>query len=423
MSIARRSWALLTAILAVLAVLAAPLSPAFGASVPSAPASCTAAQESGGYRVTWTAPASDGGSAVTSYVIKPKGSSVSSVKVAASARAYLWTGATTGATSPLTFGVRARNSAGAGAWCYAPVGSTPPPPPPPAGSGTPFKDGSYWDAPMGDNAPGDPNSDKYVADWKANSLQNYIHLVDSANWSQPVYTSTCSDPLFHIVPSGNGPTLDVHIPAGAQPASGTDSQLTVEDKCIGESVDLHHASYSSGKWTVADASRYYYDSLGIDEKVNPDGSAGNSGHRGLPAAIRGFLYDEVKAAVAAGRPDVGHRVEASWWATGDAICPVWPLPGCEHNKGGVTPEGIVVRIKPGVTPPADLNQYEMVLWRTLQNYGAIIGDNSNQSTGVKLEGNRDWSALGIGKDSLASTKADSYVFVKTGYDPRSGTVH
>lgn len=287
-----------------------------------------------------------------------------------------------------------------------------------------FTSGSYWCTPLdaSGTAPVDPRSDSWRADTVAHNRKPYLSLTDSLNWSQPIYDATCSDPLHHIVPTSNGPTLDIHIPNGAKPAQGTDSQLTVEDHCTGQDVDLHHASVSGGTWKVEQTSRYYMNTHGLEESVF-GGSPGNVGHRGMPTYARAFKLSEVQAAIANGQPDVGHRLEAGWYDTGAGQThAIWPMAGWEKRHHGGVPEGIVVRIKPGVKPPAGMSAGALVIFHTLQNYGAVIGDTGGTNT-VKLQNYVNWGSVGVNSKSLSKVPWSAYEFVRAGYDPSSGATH
>lgn len=286
-----------------------------------------------------------------------------------------------------------------------------------------FNAGSYWCTPLDASgaAPVDPSSGAWVKDSQANAPKGYLTLTNSTKWSQPMYDSTCSDPLYHIVPTANGPTLDLHIPSGAKPAAGKDSQLTVDDHCNGIDTDLHHASFSSGHWKAEQTSRFYINSGGLAEDV-AGGTAGNTGHRGIPAWVRGFKLSDVQYAVSHGLPDVGHRLEVSWYDTGAGQnAPIWPMDGWEKRHNGGVPEGTVVRIKPGVVAPAGLSAAGKVIFRTLQTYGGVVADTGNNT--VKLQNYVNWSSVGVSRSTLSGVPWSEYEFVRRGYDPRTGTTH
>lgn len=82
-----------------------------GMTVPDAPASVTAAPTANGVTISWTAPLSDGGSAVTGYVIAVAGTT-EKVSAGAAATSATITGLTAG--KGYTFTVAARNAKGTG---------------------------------------------------------------------------------------------------------------------------------------------------------------------------------------------------------------------------------------------------------------------------------------------------------------------
>jgi hypothetical protein len=101
--------------------------PAAAATVPTAPATCSAQIVTGGVNVTWTAPTSDGGAAIDHYAVKIKGDpTFTDNTIPATARSWLWQHPY--ATSD-TMQVRAVNSIGFGPWCettIAPPANNPP---------------------------------------------------------------------------------------------------------------------------------------------------------------------------------------------------------------------------------------------------------------------------------------------------------
>ena len=102
------------------------ITPVAGATVPAAPASVTAAGGNGQATVSWTAPASNGGSAITSYTVtsSPAGAIQT---VAAPATSATVTGLTNG--TAYTFTVTATNVAGTGTPSLASNAVTPVAPP------------------------------------------------------------------------------------------------------------------------------------------------------------------------------------------------------------------------------------------------------------------------------------------------------
>ena len=285
----------------------------------------------------------------------------------------------------------------------------------------PFRASSYWNTKLPPAAPVDMHSPAYLEDSRdPRHTQDYLRLTGAPGTSQsyttPVYWAQPSDPLYTITPRRNGEPVQVHIPKRATPARGSDAQMTIIDLSLDQVVGLNGASYraSRDRWTVGSTDRYIISSNGLGRDVPGHDDDRNFGHRGVPASARVVRVDEVRA----GRID--HRLECYWWATAPAHH--WPLSGHETGKGGLVPEGMVIRIRPSV----DLSQRRLstaalVIARALQDYGCLIGDNSGSGNRLKLE--RDeaaWRGLGVTHDALAAIPWSDWEFVAAGYDPGSG---
>jgi hypothetical protein len=255
---------------------------------------------------------------------------------------------------------------------------------------------------MPSDAPIDPNSDDYIQDSITNS-GDYIKVPNSS-FTTPVYFAASTDPSYTITPALFGPTVTVHIPTSAQPAPGTDSQLIIYDLTLNESVGLHHATFDT-TWHADGTDRYLLDSEGLDEAIG--GTPGNSGHRGVPAPIRALRYDEVQSGT------INHRLECFWWATADSH--VFPMSLHENNRGGVVPEGMVVRIKPSVDLDSlGLSSQALVIAKALQTYGCVVGDNSGSGNKLKIETNSNWNLSGT---AFQAVPWSMWEFIQAGYNP------
>jgi hypothetical protein len=105
---------------AVASTVLSTAAPAAAATVPTAPASCSATWARDGWSISWATPSSDGGSAIKEYRINEAGYGDPVVKLGATARTSTW-------ISPLKapkqrqFVIRARNAVGLSAACSATV--------------------------------------------------------------------------------------------------------------------------------------------------------------------------------------------------------------------------------------------------------------------------------------------------------------
>ena len=299
---------------------------------------------------------------------------------------------------------------------------TPGPSPTPP-SGLPyraFSNNSYWNTPFPANAPIDSHNAAYIADSQNSShTQNYLRFTaapgTSQGFGQPIYWASSSDKLYTI--SDGSLTVQVHIPRGASPASGSDGQITVYDLSTNQVVGMSGASYnsSSDTWSVGGSiDRYMLDSNGLDRRVSGSNNNNNYGHRGVSTAVRAVRVDEVQAGV------IRHRLGCFWWATGtQTVNHYWPMAGDEGSKGGIVPEGIVIRIKPSVNLASrGLSAPALVVAKALQDYGCMIEDNSGAGNRLKLERNESaWQSIGIREDSLAPLPWSDWEFIQGGYSP------
>jgi hypothetical protein len=279
----------------------------------------------------------------------------------------------------------------------------------------PFLATSWWNTPLG-AAPVDSHSAAYVADSQNTAhTQNYLNLV-LGSWGSQVYTAVASDPLYTIDASSYGPTVTVHIPAGAVQQPTSDAEISVIDPSTNQAVGLWHTTYNAGthKWASAGTDRYYLGTNAIQQKLL-GGTSGNDGHRGVPAPFRGVHMNEVTGGA------INHRLEIYWHATAgstpEGAKSYFPMNSSEQNKGGIVPEGIVVRIKPSVDlRTKNLSPSALIVATALQNYGAVVGDNSGSGNNLKLQSNANWTGM-LTKDSLKSIPWTDYEFVKGGYRP------
>lgn len=287
-----------------------------------------------------------------------------------------------------------------------------------------FLPSSYWNTPLDLSGPAPVHSNN--AAWIADSLksahtQNYLALT-MGSFALPYYSSTCTDKAYTINPAKYGDTYTVRIPAGAKPMPGTDSELAVFDMCSNQAVGLHHAVFNGTAWTSDGLDHYALNSQGLARKIATSDSTTNSGHRGIPSPIRAVRHDEVTAGA------ISHRLECYWHATAEVTPEVgdkeayWPMVGAENGKGGIVPEGVVIRIKRSVNLASyTLTPAARTVAKSLQDYGCTVGDNSGSGNRLKIQANASWAGM-LNVDSLKPLTWNLWEFVRGGYDPRSGTV-
>lgn len=290
----------------------------------------------------------------------------------------------------------------------------------------PFTADSYWNKPLPSNAPIDANNALYIADASDSTKSGpYLGLTGAPGadqaYSAPLYWPKKSDPTYTITPSLYGPSVTLPIPLDALPQSGTDGALWLFDLPDNMLVQLWQATFDAANgWSASSVSRYMIDSNGLDKKAQGSNDALNTGHRGVPPNVQLVRLDEVKAGA------IEHRLECYWHATGqpNASTPwfYWPMVGYEQNKGGIVPEGIVIRIQPSIDlSKKGLSPAALVIATALQKYGCTIGDNSGGTNNrLKLErGEQAWKSLdpALTGDALKSLAWSEWEFIQGGYDP------
>lgn len=293
-----------------------------------------------------------------------------------------------------------------------------------------FTDDSYWNKPIPYNATIDSNSDFYIQDALNTSVSSptYLRLTGAVdhssaeNWAYPIYWVKAGDPEYTIDPRLYGSTIIARIPLGATPQGGSDGALIVYDLERDQVIELYQAEYDSSKdtWSAGSTKIYILSSNGLSKRVSGSNSTINDGHRGIPPSSRAIRIDEVESG------SINRRLECFWHDTGrpDDSTPwyYWPMSGYEKDKGGITPEGLVMRIKPevdinnkGLTPAA------LVIAKALQEYGCVIGDNDGGTrNSLKLElGRSRWAEIDpdLSLNGLSSLTFDLFEFIEGGYDP------
>jgi hypothetical protein len=266
-----------------------------------------------------------------------------------------------------------------------------------------FSSDAWVRTPLPPGVPVDADSAAGIAYVDAHDTNPYPHVKGiSDSWGIPFAVSTCADPVWKFV--GNVQEADAflttegfHAPADfADRLTGTsDSPLTVIDTCgvpsmpHGLAVRGHEAAKRSAPLTirVTDGSAYDITSNGLDGRNPESTNPLNRGPRGNiigDTLIRNAAVQEGLSGANGGT--LGYRPEMYWWETKTADGYVFPLVGQEHGRSGWGPEGIIIRVKPSWVAPSGCTGPGLVLARTLQVYGAVIGDNAGQGgSGLKAE--------------------------------------
>ena len=288
----------------------------------------------------------------------------------------------------------------------------------------PFSGRSFWNRPLPRNAPVSPDSDRILSFIESGSSTNYIHLSGASSrgrWGNPIYWASPSDPTYRIRDACRRPEprefRSVRIPIGARPDPTSDASMTVYDLGKGFVYGLFHASFNpdTNTWSSCGGSVYDLRSNGLSGGLHASSDRRNSGHRGIPPSVFAVRYDEVNAGI------IRHVLKISVPVT--RCRHVFPMIDDECGTGAryAPPEGTRIRIKPSVDVSAlDLSPAALTVARALQQYGAVISDQSGGPVSLKLENTvaegRGWLWRGVLEDrSLRRIPLRLFEVLRFGY--------
>lgn len=258
-----------------------------------------------------------------------------------------------------------------------------------------------------------------VASTATSQMQSYINANDPHNnpnlqglggngwgtsWGG---VATCSDPVWKIgtgsVNSLNGflKTTGFHASQSmvdaltyAKGQSGTDLPFEVIDTCgnsqypNGFVVKGTQGVYAGGDTINVGgyAGAFGLTSNGLDERVNGSDSTTNFTSRGVIPASPTIRADQLQYAID-NNTDLGQRLEIFWWETDSSAGKISPpMAGFESGQAGWGAEGQVLQVNPSFVPSAQCDPGAAAIIRTLQDYGAYIGDNAGAGgTSLKME--------------------------------------
>jgi hypothetical protein len=255
-----------------------------------------------------------------------------------------------------------------------------------------FAASSWRNQPLPDSEPIDPNSAAFVAELGA-EVQSTGSWVNTTSFSTPIYVAgvqtarrhvevdQLSDPLHPMSASAaaalRNQWSDVPLPAGAQPARGSDRHLTV---------------YQPAADTLWEFWKFGYDLLG-----NPQAAYGGriqnvsqdpAYYRDPPAGPgRGFGATATSIPLLAGVQWIKELQASAINHAVDFVAPGWkedvfrwPAQRTDALLGHVPPaqplpEGIRFRLPPGLDIDAlGLPPYTRMLARAVQRYGMVMAD-------------------------------------------------
>jgi hypothetical protein len=289
-----------------------------------------------------------------------------------------------------------------------------------------FSPSSYWNTPLAPDAPVDGKSGRIIGFLKRKAATDFVHLAGAdptGKWGNPIYWADSDDAVYDIRNSCSykqpSEFSSVRIPPGAKPDPTSDSAMTIYDLEKHVVYGFHRAVYklATDTWTACGGAVYYLASNGLHGSLRRSDDDRNGGHRGVPPPTFAVRYDEVRSGA------IEHMLKIAVPRT--RCSHVFPMirDECGTKKKNAPPEGARIRIQPSLDLTAlDLSPQALIVARALQDYGAVIGDQSGGPVSLKLENTVAegrgylWNEL-LAADSLAPIPLESFEVIDLGFDP------
>ena len=238
----------------------------------------------------------------------------------------------------------------------------------------PFAPSSSWRTPVSPDPALDPNSAAMIAGvqtppaFYASMLEFGIPIYQ-AGPDTPRYTVTCSETNWGPCPFDG---IEVPVPDGARPHTGSDGAMVVVDEGSGLSYEFWQARQENGSWTTTFGA--------INEVAGSGwgGAATGSGASRLAGVVR---LDEVA------RGDIPHALALQT----DNVCAGAVRPPALKTDGSSTrpdclPEGARLQLDPALDLDSlNLTPAERMIATAMQRYGGYIVDVGGTALSFSLQ--------------------------------------
>ncbi len=270
-----------------------------------------------------------------------------------------------------------------------PAGGAPPASPVSPSEAGPFRffsPISFWNEPVPASAALDPHSAAIVNAFeaeiaKAENAKKGLPTVNTTAWSVPIYTVPAGQPTVKVTREGtsSAPALQsawdaVPLPAGAQPAAGTDKHMVVWQPSSGRLWEFWHLEHTSAGWraswggamrSASSDSGAYGPEVWPGAQTSWGASASSLSIAGGLITLEDLERGEINHALAMAIPSPRARVYAS---------------PAQRTDGGSTqplslPEGAHLRLEPGLDLASlHLPRLTLMMAEAAQRYGIFIRD-------------------------------------------------
>ena len=252
-----------------------------------------------------------------------------------------------------------------------------------------FSATSFWNESVPADAPLDPSSTAIVGAFeneiaKAEKAKKGLPSINTTAWSVPIYTVPAGQPTVRVTHAGTSSATAlqsawdaVPLPAGAQPAAGTDKHLVVWQPSSGRLWEFWHLEDVGASWRASwgGAMRNASSDSGAYGPGAWPGAASNWGASASSLSIAGGLITledlekgEINHALAVAIPNPRAGVYAS---------------PAQRTDGGSTeplslPEGAHLRLEPGLDLASlHLPRLTLMMAEAAQRYGIFIRDTAS----------------------------------------------
>ena len=269
------------------------------------------------------------------------------------------------------------------------------------GAGYPvFDKGSFWYQPIPREVPLHPMSEQYAREFARQVKAYFGHIgINFGDWSSPLYTAKPDTPKENVTLWDcwhNGYKNEkleqdftaVPIPSSAEPAGGTDSEMSVYDPVTDTLWEFWKARKIGSGWQACWGGRManVADNPGI--WLHPYGVAAT----GLPFAPGQILVDELK------RGEIHHVLGIAVVDAEEANFS-WPAnrtDGWNPKKArDRIPEGLRLRLDPTVDLESlHLHPIAKIVAKAAQIYGLVVWDKGG-SVALRAENPKRYTTVGL----------------------------
>jgi hypothetical protein len=264
-----------------------------------------------------------------------------------------------------------------------------------------FAPNSFWYTPIPADAPLHPNSLAFVRDL-ARQIRTYYNNVEinTVRYSSPVYFVGNDVALVRVAywdcqnQGDKSRLLDeqwssVPVPRNAQPADGTDSEMTIYRSATDTLWEFWRAEREGGRWEACWGGRMLDTSQGDGIWAHPFGATAT----GLP-----FIGGQI-AAEELSRGAINHAMGIALVETDSANIFSWPANRSDgYNPSNVPnriPEGLRFRLDPTVDVEAlRMHPAGRIIAKAAQTYGFVVWDKAG-SVSLRAENPKSFTTKGL----------------------------